>query len=531
MWYKWSLQTRIFLGYGLILALGSALAIFLVLRIGSINWNIQELNSGAAVETNAGIRMTLNVAAVQQAVSSYLQQPQPIQLEAVYDALRQLTGTIDQAQPTLSTPQQQSLLNELKHETQIYHNTFEEVNRLLKEQEPLRRGVNSHLGRAISILNNSIAIAQRDQRNSPLVGQLITAQTSLQQANFWIIQLNNDPAQNLGMNAIAELNKARLILRRNLGAPGSATYVNLDSTLTEIILTTDLTNQLMRSMRQVQQQRNQQLAEQGKALTQKADAIAQQAMTNLSSSAGSLALQTRRTQEITGVALMIGVLLVVGLGFGLARTITQPLKELLTATGRLAQGDYSVTVSQQDGSEIGRLAMIFNQMTGTLRRQHHEMLQQQAAIVNRNQELEQALAEIKAATDAQAALAATVRSLTVPVVPILDNVIVISLVGEIDEQRAKILLDRLLDGITEHHASIAILDVTGVPFIDAQNVGWLLRVADAAKLLGAQCLIVGIRPEVAQAMIASGISLAGITTKATLQDAVEHALQARGRSR
>jgi rsbT co-antagonist protein RsbR len=531
MWHKWSLQTRILLGYGLILALAAALALFLVMRIGSLNQDMQQLNSGAAVETNVGIRMTRDVAEVQQAVSRYFQQSQPAQLQAVHDSLRQLTTNIDQIEPTLDTSNRQALLNDLKHQTQIYHNTFESVSRLLKEQEPLRVGVNTHLARAISLLNNTLAIAQRDQRDSRLVGQLIGAQTSLQQANFWIIRLSNDPTQNLGMNAIAELNKARLILRRNLGEPGTATYVNIDSTLTEIVLATDLTNQLMRSIRQVQQQRDQALDEQGDALKQKADAIAQQAMNNLTSSAGSLAQHTRRTQEITGGALLAGLMLVLGLGFGLAQTITRPLKELVGATSRLAQGDYSVTVSQRDGSEIGQLATIFNQMTATLRQQHSEMLRQQAAIVSRNQELEQALAEIKTATDAQAALAATVRKLTVPVVPILDNVIVVSLVGEIDEQRAQTLLDRLLDGVTEQHATIAILDVTGVPFIDAHNVGWLLRVADAVKLLGARCLLVGIRPEVAQAMVVSGINLAGITTRATLQDAVEYALQATARKR
>jgi hypothetical protein len=170
MWHKWSLQTRILLGYGLILALAAALALFLVMRIGSLNQDMQQLNSGAAVETNVGIRMTRDVAEVQQAVSRYFQQSQPAQLQAVHDSLRQLTTNIDQIEPTLDTSNRQALLNDLKHQTQIYHNTFESVSRLLKEQEPLRVGVNTHLARAISLLNNTLAIAQRDQRDSRLVG-------------------------------------------------------------------------------------------------------------------------------------------------------------------------------------------------------------------------------------------------------------------------------------------------------------------------------------------------------------------------
>lgn len=526
MWHNRSLQTRILVGYGLILALCSALALFLVLRIGSLNHNVQQLNSSVAVETDVGIHMTSDVAEVQQVVSHYLQKPQPAQLQAVHDALHHLTISIDQIQTKLNTPERQKLITDLKHQTQIYSTTFESVSSLLKEQEPIRSSVNTHLARSISLLNSSLSIAQRDSQDSQLTGQLVSAQTSLQQANYWIIRLSNDPTHSLGTNALAELNKASLILKRNPGQPGSAMYVTIDSTLTEVSLTTEVTNQLIRSMEQVQRQRDQALDGQGNQLKQSADAIAQQAMNHLTASADSLAQETRRMQQITGGTLIADLILVLGIGFGLAQTITRPVKELVTATKRLAAGDYSVTVSQTDGSEIGQLATIFNQMTATLRQQHSEMQQQQAAIVSRNQELEQALAEIKVATDAQAALAATVRKLTVPVVPILDQVIVVSLVGEINAERAQTLLDQLLDGVTTYHAAIAILDVTGVPFIDASNVGWLLNVAAAVKLLGTRCLLVGIRPEVAQAMVASGINLAGITTRATLQDAVEDALRA-----
>lgn len=534
MWHNRSLQTRILLGYGLILALGSTLALFLVLRMDSLNQSVQELNSNVAFETDVGIHMTHDVAEVQHAVSQYLQQSQPTHLQQVHDALRHLTTDIDQMQTTIETPAHQKMITELKHQTQIYHNTFESVRSLLDEQEPLLVGVNTHLTRAISLLNSTVGIAQRNSANSgntQIISQLMSAHTSLQQANFWIIRLSNDPAQSLGANAIAELNKATLILKRNLGEPGSVTYVNLDSTLTEISRSMDLTNQLIKSIEQVQQQRDQKLDEQGNNLKQQADTIAQQAMKNLAHSADSLGQHTRRTQEIAGGALIAGLVLVFGLGFGLAQTITRPLKGLVAATTRLAEGDYTVTVSQADGSEIGQLATIFNQMTATLRRQHSEMQRQQAAIVSRNQELEQALAEIKVATNAQAALAATVRTLSVPVVPILDNVIVVSLVGEIDEQRGQTLVEQLLEGVTTHHAAIAILDVTGVPFIDAHHVSWLLNAAEAVKLLGARCLLVGIRPEVAQAIVASGISLAGVTTRATLQDAVEQALQGTARKR
>jgi rsbT co-antagonist protein RsbR len=123
-------------------------------------------------------------------------------------------------------------------------------------------------------------------------------------------------------------------------------------------------------------------------------------------------------------------------------------------------------------------------------------------------------------------MASTVRSLSVPVIAILKQVIVVPLVGEIDEQRAHLLLERLLAGVTEQRAKIAILDVTGVPFVDAELATWLLRAASATQLLGAQCVLVGISPEVAQALVASGADLARMATRADLRSAVELALRA-----
>lgn len=526
MWHNRSLRTRILLGYGLILGLASALALFLVLRVDALNQNMQQLNNSVASETDIGVHMTADVLGAQYAVGRYLQQPQPEHLEGVYEALRQLTANIEQNQAVLSNSTQEALLvRDLKHQIQAYHSTFESVSRLIKEQEPIRSDLNQHLLRTASLLTNAVAQAHRSAASQEQVAQFTEAQASIQQAGLWIVRLGNGSTEGFGINAVAELNKASLILKRTVGDPGSAASTSIDSTLAEIALATDLTNELIENIRAVQRQRDGSLAKQEDSLKQQADAIAQRAVGNLTGTAGDLARQTLQVQQIAGGALLLAFVCVLVLGVGLANTITRPLKELVLATTRLTQGDYDVTVSQSDGGEIGQLATIFNQMTATLKQQRTEVLQQQAAILSRNRELEHALAEIQAATEARAALAATVRALTVPVVPILDNVLVVSLVGEIDEQRARTLLDSLLGGITTHQARIAILDVTGVPFVDPAIVQWLINVMHGATLLGARCLLVGIRPEVAQAMVASGINIADLTTKASLRDAVEYALQ------
>jgi rsbT co-antagonist protein RsbR len=118
-----------------------------------------------------------------------------------------------------------------------------------------------------------------------------------------------------------------------------------------------------------------------------------------------------------------------------------------------------------------------------------------------------------------------VRNLSVPVVSILEHVVVLPLVGELDARRGNLLLERLLAGVSEQRFRIAILDVTGVPFVDAEVVDWLIRASAAAGLLGVRCVLVGISPEVAQALVASGANLDRLITRADLRSAVEYAIR------
>ena len=99
------------------------------------------------------------------------------------------------------------------------------------------------------------------------------------------------------------------------------------------------------------------------------------------------------------------------------------------------------------------------------------------------------------------------------------------LIGSIDSRRAQQVLDTLLHGITERHARIAILDITGVPLVDTQVANALVAAAQAVRLLGAQVILTGIRPEVAQTLVGLGIDLAGLVTRATLQDGIAYAMQ------
>jgi rsbT co-antagonist protein RsbR len=101
------------------------------------------------------------------------------------------------------------------------------------------------------------------------------------------------------------------------------------------------------------------------------------------------------------------------------------------------------------------------------------------------------------------------------------------LIGAIDAERASILIEALLRGIEQYHASVIILDVTGVPVVDTHVARTLLDAAAAVRLLGAQAVLVGLRPELAQTIVSLGLSLSGLVTRANLQSGVTYAIQQR----
>ena len=120
--------------------------------------------------------------------------------------------------------------------------------------------------------------------------------------------------------------------------------------------------------------------------------------------------------------------------------------------------------------------------------------------------------------------AAALAELSTPLIPISDDTVVMPLVGTIDSRRAQQVIEGLLVGIVETRAQVAILDITGVPVVDTQVANALLRAAQAVKLLGAQVVLTGIRPEVAQTLVGLGVDLTGIVTRSTLQSGIAFAL-------
>ena len=118
--------------------------------------------------------------------------------------------------------------------------------------------------------------------------------------------------------------------------------------------------------------------------------------------------------------------------------------------------------------------------------------------------------------------------LSTPVVRLWDSILALPLIGTLDSERTQVVMESLLEKIVETEAQIAIIDITGVPTVDTLVAQHLLKTVAAARLMGADCIISGIRPQIAQTIIHLGINLSDVVTKATLADAFAVALQRTG---
>ncbi|MGI8387730.1 RsbT co-antagonist protein RsbRA [Robertmurraya sp. P23] len=117
------------------------------------------------------------------------------------------------------------------------------------------------------------------------------------------------------------------------------------------------------------------------------------------------------------------------------------------------------------------------------------------------------------------------QELSAPLIPVFDGISVMPLVGTIDTERAKQIMESLLNGVVKNRSEVVLIDITGVPVVDTMVAHHIIQAADAVRLVGAKCMLVGIRPEIAQTIVNLGINLNQITTKNTLKKGIESALE------
>lgn len=118
--------------------------------------------------------------------------------------------------------------------------------------------------------------------------------------------------------------------------------------------------------------------------------------------------------------------------------------------------------------------------------------------------------------------------LSSPVVQLWEGVLGLPLIGTLDSKRAQLVMEALLERLSETQSEVAVIDVTGVPTVDTMTAQHLLKTVSAAQLMGARCIISGIRPEIAQIMVHLGVSLGDVVTKATMAGALAHAFKQQG---
>jgi rsbT co-antagonist protein RsbR len=196
------------------------------------------------------------------------------------------------------------------------------------------------------------------------------------------------------------------------------------------------------------------------------------------------------------------------------------VQALVTGVQHFAAGNLDARVVVNRSDEIGDLANAFNAMATTLQQQTANLQQQSEAADQARLEAERAHAEVAlrlAQFDEQRSV---IRDMSVPILPLNATTLVMPLVGSLDSSRLGLLQEQALHANEQTAAHYLIMDITGVPLVDTEVAQGLLHVVQSARLLGAEVVLVGIRPEVAQAVVGLGLHLSGILTRSTLQSGI-----------
>lgn len=205
--------------------------------------------------------------------------------------------------------------------------------------------------------------------------------------------------------------------------------------------------------------------------------------------------------------------------------LMRPITALHSAAVRLAGGDLAARAGLNRRDELGALAQSFDRMAATIQRNTADLEIQYADAKHERAAAEQAraaIAEQLATIDQQRAI---ISEMSVPILPLTESTLIMPLVGALDAARIVQAQERALHTIERSSARQLILDITGVPVIDTQVAQGLMQIVQAAQLLGCAVMLVGIRPEVAQAIVGLGISLDNIQTLSTLQSGIAHTLR------
>jgi CHASE3 domain sensor protein/anti-anti-sigma regulatory factor len=229
------------------------------------------------------------------------------------------------------------------------------------------------------------------------------------------------------------------------------------------------------------------------------------------------------------VMLLVGLIVTSVLSLGalsfLASNIARRVQQVTKAATRIADGDNTVRCElPASNDEVGLMGATFNTMAQIIQQRTDDLVTQyqvaEAARCEAESTREQ-LATQLAVVDQQQAI---IREMSVPILPVRSSTLVMPLVGSLDSSRLALMQSQALHAIERLDTRHLILDITGVPIIDTQVALGLTQLVQAARLLGVNVDIVGIRPEVAQAIVGLGVEIRDIRTFSNLQTALDRVL-------
>jgi rsbT co-antagonist protein RsbR len=209
----------------------------------------------------------------------------------------------------------------------------------------------------------------------------------------------------------------------------------------------------------------------------------------------------------------------------LRRRILRPLQTLEAATHTLATGHEAPAIAVTNMDEIGTLQRAFNATAATIATQTQELEQQVATAQAARAAAEAAHATIQAQLAEIEAQRTVIRDMSVPILPISATALVMPLVGALDSERLAQMQHQILSAIERQHVRHLLLDITGVPIVDTHVAHGIIQMVRAARLLGVEVVLVGVRPEVAQTIVGMGLTLGEVVTRSTLQSGLAYALQ------
>jgi len=197
----------------------------------------------------------------------------------------------------------------------------------------------------------------------------------------------------------------------------------------------------------------------------------------------------------------------------LAELMLERIADILVVVADVGSGDYTTRLKSNlpDDHPMSTLYEGVNQMIGSL-------AAEQSRGAAYQKELEEKLATIEVQR-------AAIRELSTPIIEVWEGVLCLPVVGVLDSTRSAEMTEALLSAIVEKKAECAIIDITGIQVMDTGTADHFLRMARAVRLLGADCLLTGINPAIAQTIIHMGVDLSGVVTHRTMRNALQRYIQ------